>query len=86
MRDKVLAACRQLFAPGDRVVCALSGGGDSVALTHCLLSLRQELGISVAAAHFNHCLRNPMGTRPLSGSSVPGGVWNYPWVGEIPAA
>ena len=57
MRDKVLAACRQLFAPGDRVVCALSGGGDSVALTHCLLFLRQELGISVAAAHFNHCLR-----------------------------
>lgn len=57
MRDKVLAACRQLFAPGDRVVCALSGGGDSVALLHCLLSLRQELEITVAAAHFNHCLR-----------------------------
>ncbi len=57
MRDKVLAACRQLFAPGDRVVCALSGGGDSVALLHCLLSVRQELGITVAAAHFNHCLR-----------------------------
>lgn len=57
MRDKVLAACRQFFDPGDRVVCALSGGGDSVALLHCLLSLRQELEITVAAAHFNHCLR-----------------------------
>ena len=57
MRDKVLAACRQLFTPGDRIVCALSGGGDSVVLLHCLLSLRQELEVSVAAAHFNHCLR-----------------------------
>ncbi len=57
MRDKVCSALRQLLAPGDRVVCALSGGGDSVALLHCLLSLRQELEITVTAAHFNHCLR-----------------------------
>lgn len=59
MRDKVLAFCRRerLFQPGDRVVCALSGGADSVAMTHCLLSLRQELGIEVRAAHYNHCLR-----------------------------
>ena len=57
MRDKVLAVCRRELQPGDHVVCALSGGGDSVALLHCLLSIRDELGITVSAAHFNHCLR-----------------------------
>lgn len=57
MRDKVLAACRALTSPGETVVCALSGGGDSVALLHCLLSLQEELDIKVQAAHFNHCLR-----------------------------
>ena len=59
MKDKVLAWCRreQLIQPGDRVVCALSGGADSVAMTHCLLSLAGELQIQVSAAHYNHCLR-----------------------------
>lgn len=59
MRDKVLAFCRRegLFAPGTQVVCALSGGIDSVAMLHCLLQLGQELEITVTAAHYNHCLR-----------------------------
>lgn len=59
MRDKILDWCRRenLLPEGGRVVCALSGGADSVALLHCLLSLREALGIQVAAAHFNHCLR-----------------------------
>lgn len=42
---------------GDSVVVALSGGADSMALLHILLSLKDELGISVCAAHVNHCLR-----------------------------
>jgi len=57
VKDKLLAACRQELQAGDRVVCALSGGGDSVALLHGLLALRETLGITVTAAHFNHCLR-----------------------------
>lgn len=55
MRTKVRAAC--LAFRGQTMVCALSGGRDSVALLHCLLALREELDLSVSAAHFNHCLR-----------------------------
>lgn len=58
-RDKVLRWCREhsLFSPGETVYAALSGGADSVAMLHLLLSLRSDLGITVQAAHFNHHLR-----------------------------
>lgn len=46
-----------LLAPGDRVGVAVSGGADSVALLRLLLRLRDELGITLAVAHFNHSLR-----------------------------
>ena len=46
-----------LTASGDRVLCALSGGADSVCLTHLLAARAGELGITVAAAHFTHGLR-----------------------------
>ncbi len=59
MRAEVAAWCRRegLLRPGDRVICALSGGADSVALLCLLLELRQELDLSVAAAHYHHGLR-----------------------------
>ena len=52
-------ACKTfaLTAPGDRVLCALSGGADSVCLTHLLATRAAEYGITVAAAHFSHGLR-----------------------------
>ena len=46
-----------MLKPGDRVVCALSGGGDSVCLTHNLWRLQKTLDITVAGAHFTHGLR-----------------------------
>jgi len=46
-----------MLVPGDRVLVALSGGADSVALLAALQALSASLDIAVCAAHFNHQLR-----------------------------
>lgn len=59
MLNKLLAFVKQykLITPGDHVICAVSGGADSVALLFALYLLREKLGITLSAAHFNHRLR-----------------------------
>lgn len=59
MRDKLLRFVREngLLEPGDRVVCAVSGGADSMALLWALHTLQQPLRIRVEAAHYHHGLR-----------------------------
>ncbi len=47
----------RMIAPGDVVLVGVSGGPDSVALLHALVSLREELGFSVCVGHLNHGLR-----------------------------
>ena len=47
----------KLLQPGDTVVCAVSGGADSVALLFALYLLKDKLQIKLSAAHFNHHLR-----------------------------
>lgn len=55
--NRAIAHCG-LLAPGDRVLVAVSGGPDSLALLHALHSLREELGLAdLQAAHLNHGLR-----------------------------
>ena len=46
-----------LLSPGSRVLVAVSGGADSVALLQALNLLRHNLGISIVVAHYNHALR-----------------------------
>lgn len=46
-----------LIEKGDRVLIGLSGGADSVCLTHTLYLLQDKLGIKIYTAHMNHCIR-----------------------------
>ena len=46
-----------MLQPGDTVVCAVSGGADSMALLWCFYLLKDTLQIRLEAAHFNHGLR-----------------------------
>jgi tRNA(Ile)-lysidine synthase len=42
---------------GERVLVAVSGGPDSVALLHSLVELRREIGIELKVVHLNHSAR-----------------------------
>ncbi len=46
-----------LFQCGDRVLAAVSGGADSVALLLLLNRARQDIGFTLQAAHFEHGIR-----------------------------
>ena len=46
-----------LTSPGDLLLLAVSGGVDSMCLAHLLLKLKDELGVDLAIAHFDHQLR-----------------------------
>ena len=53
-----LAAERfNMFGKADTIVCALSGGADSVCLTLALKELSSEYGFKLKAIHVNHLLR-----------------------------
>ena len=59
MLNKLLSLIRQydMVQQGDTVVCAVSGGADSTAMLFAMYLLREKLGITLEAAHFNHHLR-----------------------------
>lgn len=59
--DRVLAACKGLLAPKDRVIAAVSGGADSMALLQFLLDYQDVLDVSVEAAHVDHRMRPDSG-------------------------
>ena len=60
----VAAALRSLaLEPGSVIVSAVSGGPDSVALTHALAALRSRFHFHLVVAHLNHGLRGPEADR-----------------------
>ena len=76
-----------LIDKGDGVLCALSGGCDSVALLLILSELTEELDFSLYAAHFNHGIRGAEADRDqeFSGSLAESlGVPFFTAVEDIP--
>ncbi len=62
---KKTIADKSLVADGDFVLVALSGGADSVCLLGVLCRLKEQLNISVAAAHLNHMIRGEEAERDM---------------------
>ncbi len=60
VRDAI--ARHELASPATRILVAVSGGSDSVALAHILRELDAARELTVAGlAHFNHQLRDTAG-------------------------
>ncbi len=56
-RVRTFIADESLLDRGDRVLVAVSGGADSTCLLDVMEHLREEMGIQIEAAHFDHRLR-----------------------------
>lgn len=48
---------RQLWAEGDTIVVACSGGADSLALLEFFLTIRHKYDLNIIAAHLDHMFR-----------------------------
>ena len=56
--SKVMQAVGRMVSPGDRIVVAVSGGADSVAMIHLLKKMMVNTPpFELAVAHLNHLAR-----------------------------
>lgn len=51
----------KMIKAGDKVICALSGGADSMGLLCALFEIKDEIGFSLFAANLNHSIRGEEG-------------------------
>ncbi|MCD7739495.1 MAG: tRNA lysidine(34) synthetase TilS [Lachnospiraceae bacterium] len=63
MTQKVLDYIRKqhMLTGGEKVLVGLSGGADSVALLHFLISIQQKYSLGLVAVHVNHGIRQEAG-------------------------
>ena len=65
MQSRIQALCAEydMLPAGGLILCAVSGGADSMCLLHLLLTMSERGGFRVAAAHYNHRLRGQAADR-----------------------
>jgi tRNA(Ile)-lysidine synthase len=85
VRDYIRA--RRLIAPGTRVLAAVSGGSDSMALMTILSELSAEMHIELAAANFDHGIRPEAGRERVLVQRAAGrlGIPLFLGSGSVPA-
>ncbi|MFA4891205.1 MAG: tRNA lysidine(34) synthetase TilS [Candidatus Gracilibacteria bacterium] len=57
--EKTLLALKKYLKGGETIICAVSGGADSVFLLNCLLKFNETTPIKIVVMHINHSLRGP---------------------------
>lgn len=57
MKEKILQEIRSLVQSEEKILLAISGGPDSMALLHCMRAVQEELSLTLLMAHVNHGLR-----------------------------
>lgn len=80
LQRRVLTFCHteQLFKRGERVIVAVSGGTDSLALLHILGALQGELGITLHAATLDHGLRGAQSAADTAFVAQIAAEWGIP--------
>ncbi|MEP7285959.1 MAG: tRNA lysidine(34) synthetase TilS [Chloroflexota bacterium] len=82
MIDQVRAYCvsHQLLIPGTTVVAAVSGGADSLALLHVLLTLRDSLDLTLHVATLDHQIRSAASAEDVQFVIEVAATWGIPCI------
>ena len=78
-RIKTYAIRHNLLCTGDRVLVAVSGGPDSVALLHLLHELKDELRLDLEIAHLEHGIRGEEAKRDAKFVEILAGELKLPF-------
>ena len=84
LREEIARAIR----PGEHILAALSGGADSVALLHLLVSARDAGLVRLSAAHFEHGIRGEDSVSDMLFAKELCEKWRVPFyagAGDVPA-
>ncbi len=71
-----------MLHPGDRVLVAVSGGPDSMAMLHALFLLKDELSFELGVVHLNHNLRGAESRRDFQFVKDKAGEYGLPFFGR----